>query len=166
MTAIANEARVGRGLRLSDAIAVALPLAVGAVSGALTVPGVTGWYRTVSKPTWTPPDWVFGPVWTTLYLAMGLALALVWRRRDADARLAVGLFAIQLVLNFGWSWLFFDRHAVGPAALEIVALWLAIAATVGAFGPIDRRAAALLVPYLGWVGFASALNIAIWRLNG
>ncbi|MGZ6340260.1 MAG: TspO/MBR family protein [Candidatus Limnocylindrales bacterium] len=155
------------GLRLSDALAIGLPLLVGAVSGALTVPGVTTWYRSVNKPSWTPPDAVFGPVWTVLYLAMGVSLALAWRRRGGGAadRLALGLFAVQLALNFGWSWLFFSMHALGPSVLEIAALWLAIAATIGAFDRLDRRAALLLVPYLGWVSFAGALNVAVWRLN-
>jgi tryptophan-rich sensory protein len=153
--------------RITDAAIVATPLAVGGLSSAFTLDGLKVWYRTLERPAWNPPDWVFGPVWTTLYLMMGIALLQVVRsdRDGGGRRLAIGLFAVQLVLNFGWSWIFFTHHDLGGALVEIVALWLAIVATIVAFGEVRRTAAALLVPYLAWTTFATVLTATIWRLN-
>jgi translocator protein len=153
--------------RLADAAIVAAPLAVGGVSSVFTMDGLRVWYRTIEKPTWNPPDWVFGPVWTTLYVMMGIALVRVVRSDDAGSArfLAVGLFAVQLILNFGWSWIFFTNHDLGGALIEILALWLAIAATIAAFATVRRSAAVLLVPYLVWTTFATILTATIWRLN-
>ena len=153
--------------RLVDLVIVATPLAVGGASSAFTIDGLRVWYRTIERPDWNPPDWVFGPVWTTLYLMMGIALVQVVRS-DGDRiarQVGVGLFALQLVLNFGWSWIFFTNHDLGGALIEILALWLAIAATIAAFAAIRRSAAALLVPYLAWTTFATVLTATIWRLN-
>jgi translocator protein len=153
--------------RLGNIVIAASPLAVGGVSGALTAPAIRTWYRSLDRPRWNPPDAVFGPVWTTLYAAMGIALLRVAKadRSAAARRLAIGLFGAQLALNFGWSWIFFVQREIGAAALEILALWLAIVATIAAFARVAPSAAALLVPYLAWVTFAAALNVAIWRLN-
>ena len=153
--------------RLGDAAIVMTPLVVGGISGLLTTDAIRGWYRTIERPDWNPPDWVFGPVWTTLYAMMGVALVKVVRSeaRSDERALAVALFAIQLVLNFGWSWIFFIQHDLGLALAEIIALWLAIAATAGAFSRIRPAAGALLLPYLAWVTFASLLTASIWRLN-
>jgi benzodiazapine receptor len=153
--------------RLVDAAVLAAPVVVGGLSGVSTIDGVRGWYRTLEKPSWNPPDWVFGPVWTLLYVAMGVALVKVWRSdlRRGEVRLALVLFAFQLVLNFGWSWIFFSLHAIGPAFVEIVALLIAILATLAAFARVKPSAAALLAPYLGWVSFATVLNATIWQLN-
>lgn len=155
------------GRRFADAAIVATPVLVGGLSGLLTTGAIRGWYRTIETPSWNPPDWVFGPVWTTLYLMMGVALVRVVRsERRATARTAgLGLFALQLVLNFGWSWIFFVNHDLGSALVEILALWLAIAATIVAFAAVRRSAAALLVPYLTWTTFATILTATIWRLN-
>jgi benzodiazapine receptor len=155
------------GGRLAALAIAATPVVVGGISGLATVDAIRGWYRTLAKPAWNPPDWVFGPVWTTLYVMMGIALVQVVRAdRDLAARqVAVGLFGVQLVLNFGWSWIFFTNHDLGGALIEIVALWLAIAATIAAFAAIRGSAAALLVPYLAWTTFATLLTAAIWRLN-
>jgi benzodiazapine receptor len=153
--------------RIGDIVVVATPLVVGGLSGAATAPEIRGWYRTLRRPMWNPPDAVFGPVWTTLYLAMGVALRDVVRA-DGRARaraLAVGVFGLQLALNAGWSWLFFVKHDLALAAIEVACLWLAIVATIVTFGLVRRRAAALLIPYLAWVSFASALTVAIWQLN-
>ncbi len=136
----------------------------GAASGLATPPG--DWYWKLNKPPWTPPPWLFGPVWTLLYLMMGVAAWLLWRRRDATlGRAAVTLFVVQLALNLAWTPLFFGLHAPGLAFAEIVALWVAIVATVTVGWRVHRAAAALLTPYLSWVSFAAALNFAIWRLN-
>ncbi len=158
-------ARWRRGL--ANVGIAAAPLAVGAVSGALSAPAIRGWYRTLDRPGWNPPDRVFGPVWTALYAAMGGALLTITRAKAPDAarRRALGLFGLQLILNFGWSWIFFVEHAIGLAAAEILALWLAIAGTIVAVGRVSPIAAAVLLPYLGWVTFATALNVAIWRRN-
>ena len=154
--------------RRADALGLLASLsacfAVAALGGALTATSVGDWYQSVSAPSWTPADWVFGPVWTTLYATMAVAAWLVWRRSGRyDAALL--LFTVQLGLNLLWSALFFGLQSPGAALVEIAILWLAIAATVVAFWRRSRLAAALMVPYLLWVSYAAALNAAIWRLN-
>jgi len=153
--------------RLVNATIVATPLLVGGAIGALTIDGLRAWYPTIQRPAWNPPGWVFGPVWTTLYLMMGVALVQVVRtEEDRLARqVGLGLFALQLVLNFGWSWIFFVNHDLGGALVEIFALWVSIAATMAAFATVSQRAAGLLVPYLAWTTFATFLTASIWRLN-
>ena len=124
------------------------------------------WYASLDRPSWAPPSWLFGPVWTALYLAMGIAAWLVWKDRGfARARGALLLFLAQLLLNALWSWIFFGLREMGAALVEIVVLWLLIAATIAAFWRHSRPAALLLVPYLAWVTFATALNFALWRMN-
>jgi tryptophan-rich sensory protein len=145
---------------------VLLCLAVAAIGGLITTGSVDGWYRALIKPSFNPPDWVFGPVWTVLYIAMGIAAWMVWKRAGlAGAQRALGLFLAQLALNLLWTVLFFGLHAPGLAFVEILVLLAAIAGTMRAFAAVDRRAAWLLAPYLAWVGFASLLNGAIWWLN-
>jgi len=124
------------------------------------------WYIFLAKPSWTPPSGVFAPVWTLLYVMMGVAAWLVWKRWGFDgASGPLGLFFLQLALNALWSYLFFGRRDLGGAAVEVVILWLLILATAVAFWRKRPIAGALLLPYLCWVGFASALNYQIWRLN-
>ena len=143
-----------------------LCLAGGSLGAFVTISEVRDWYPTLVKPSWNPPSWVFGPVWTTLYVMMAIAAWLVWRRVDRPGgRVALGLFGAQLVLNFLWSWLFFGLHSPGLAGVEIVALWVLLGLTIAAFSRVHRVAAALLVPYWAWVTFATALNLTIWRLN-
>lgn len=140
----------------------------GLSSGFLTVDGVRDWYPTLRKPSFNPPGALFGPVWTLLYGMMGAALHLVQQRDGADrgvGQLARTLFSLQLALNILWSYIFFKRRSPLYALVEIACLWLAIALTVLAFARISRTAALLMLPYLAWVSFASALNYAIWRLN-
>jgi benzodiazapine receptor len=123
-------------------------------------------YGQLQQPTWAPPAAVFGPVWSTLYLLMAVAGWLVWRRGPSPAvRRALVLFGVQLMLNALWSWLFFGWRLGVPSVIDIVLLWVAIVATLVAFWRIHRLAGALLVPYLLWVSFAMALNVAIVRLN-
>jgi tryptophan-rich sensory protein len=153
---------------VSSVVVGAAPLAVGAVGSLFTAESVRTWYPTLDKPAWKPPDRAFGPVWTILYVAMGIALLRIWRldRGRAAVRAALLLFLVQLALNLGWSWIFFARRDVRGALAEIVALEAAIAATAVSFARLDRLAAALLVPYLGWTAFATVLNAEIARRNG
>jgi tryptophan-rich sensory protein len=135
-----------------------------AASGAVFQPGP--WYRALRKPSWNPPDWLFPIAWAALYLMIAIAGWLVWRAAGiAGAGLALSLYVLQLALNAAWSWLFFGLKRMGLALAECVALWLAIAATIAAFAPISITAAALMLPYLVWVGFATFLNFTLLRLN-
>jgi translocator protein len=132
--------------------------------GALFLPGE--WYAALKKPSWNPPNWIFGPVWTALYTIMAVAAWFVWRRGGwAAQRRPLLVFLAQLALNAAWTPLFFGLHRPGLAFAEIVLLWLAIAATLAAFCSVSRAAAWLLVPYLAWVSFAAVLNFTLWRLN-
>ncbi len=132
--------------------------------GALFMPGE--WYASLNKPTWIPPAWIFGPVWTALYTAMALAAWIVWRRGGwAAQRRPLLLFLAQLVLNALWTPLFFGLHRPGLASAEILLLWLTIAATLVAFRSASRAAIWLLAPYFAWVSFAAVLNLTLWRLN-
>ncbi len=132
--------------------------------GAFFMPGE--WYATLKKPSWNPPAWIFGPVWSALYTMMAVAAWLIWKRGGfAVQGRPLAFFLAQLVLNAAWTPLFFGLHQPGIAFAEIVLLWLAIVATLAAFRPVSRTAAWLLVPYLGWVSFATVLNFTLWRLN-
>jgi len=145
---------------------VGLCLAVGALGGWVTADSVKTWYTTINKPSFTPPNWVFGPVWTVLYVLMGIAGWRVWcKARPDQLRVPLALFAVQLALNLAWSVVFFGAHRIGGAVVVIVGLEAAILATMVAFRRIDGLAALLLVPYALWVVFAAALNIAVWQLN-
>lgn len=138
----------------------------GIVPAILTAEDVATWYPTLVKPAFAPPSWLFGPVWTTLYLLMGVALYLVWRSdRGRLRRVALAAFGVQLVLNAAWSLVFFGSREIFGGLVVIIALLVSILVTIAAFARIDRRAAILLVPYLLWVGFATALNYELWRLN-
>ena len=148
-------------------VAVATPLVVGGLSGAATARGVATWYPTLVKPSFNPPAWIFGPVWTLLYLMMGVAAFLVWREGLASdgVRIALAVFGVQLALNGLWSILFFGLRSPGWAFVEILVLWLAIGATVWVFWRVVPAAGALLLPYWAWVTFATVLNGSIWTLN-
>lgn len=135
-----------------------------AAVGSQFMPGP--WYDRIAKPAWTPPNWIFGPVWTLLYGLMAISAWLVWREHGfTGVRTALLLFLVQLVLNGTWSWMFFGLERPGLAFLELTVLWLAILLTLVAFWRLHRLAGVLLVPYLAWVSFAGALNFEIWRLN-
>lgn len=148
-------------------IAVAIPLTVGGLSGFATSQGVASWYPTLTKPSFNPPSWVFGPVWTALYIMMGVAAYLVWRQGLAapGVKLALIAFAVQLALNGLWSILFFGMQSLGWAFAEIIVLWLALLAAVVLFWRVAQVAGWLLIPYLAWVSFAAVLNGSIWMLN-
>ena len=133
-----------------------------AALGAQFKPG--SWYAGLVKPSWTPPNWLFGPVWTALYVMIAVAGWLVWR--TGRGRVALGLWSVGLTLNAAWSWLFFGQQRIGTALIDIAALWLSIATFVVVARPVSGAASALFVHYLVWVSFATALNVAIWQLNG
>ena len=141
-------------------------LATGAV-GALATRTARDFYAGLVRPAWAPPGWIFGPVWTVLYLLMGVAAWLVWRSAGwAGARSALTLYVVQLICNAAWSWIFFAWRRGALAFADIVLLLALIVATMVAFARVDRLAAILLLPYLAWVMFATALTYAIWRANG
>lgn len=148
-------------------ISIVVCLAVGGTGSFFTISEITNWYSTINKPTFNPPNYLFGPVWTTLYIFMAIAFWLIWKS-DAQNNLkkkAMLLFGIQLVLNFFWSIIFFNFHQLGFASIEIVLMWIFILLTILAFYPISKTAAYLLVPYLCWVSFATVLSFSIWHLN-
>lgn len=134
--------------------------------GAVASVEARSFYGQLEQPSWAPPPWVFGPVWTLLYATMAIAAWLVWRSGGFRARpVALSLFLAQLALNALWSWLFFAWQRGGLAFADVALLWCLIAATVVAFWRVRRLAGGLLIPYLLWVGFAAALNFSLWRLN-
>lgn len=140
---------------------------VGIVGALLTVTGEGSWYQALAKPAFQPPNWLFGPMWTLLYALMGLAAFRVWREGTdrRDVRVALGLFVAQLVLNGIWTPIFFGAQSIVGGAVVIVALLVVLAFTIRAFFRVSRTAGWLLVPYLLWVGYATALNLSIWWLN-
>jgi tryptophan-rich sensory protein len=161
------------GLRL--AISIAIPLIAGAVGAFFTSESVATWFQTIEKPSFSPPNWLFGPVWTTLYVLMGISLFLVWRATSNATNfpenirskkiLAFVAFGTQLILNVLWSFLFFGLRSPQLAFAEIIILWISIAATIVIFSKISKLSALLLLPYGAWVTFASFLNLQIWLLN-
>ena len=137
-----------------------------AAIGAAASIQAAAFYLQLQRPTWAPPAWLFGPVWSTLYFLMAIAAWLVWRKHGyRGARVALGLFIVQLIANALWSWLFFQWKLGAVAFAEVLLLWALIVATVVAFWRLKSLAAVLLLPYLAWVSFASALTFSVWRLN-
>lgn len=145
---------------------LALCIATSAI-GALASVNARSFYADLVRPAWAPPGWLFGPVWSALFLAMAVAAWLIWRIPTASPSrsIALGLFVVQLGANALWSWLFFAWRLGGAALAEVLVLWLLIACTLALFWRIKPLAGLLLVPYLGWVTFAAALNHTLWRLN-
>ena len=145
---------------------VALCLGISAIGGWITAGSVATWYRTLQKPFFNPPDWLFAPVWTVLYLMIAVAGWRVWRAHGfAGARSAMAAYATQLALNLAWSFLFFGGRMIDVALAEIVLLFAAIIVNAVLFWRIDRVAGWILAPYAAWVAFAGVLNLALWRLN-
>ena len=148
-------------------ISLLITLTVGGISGYATANSIGTWYATLNKPPFNPPNWLFGPVWTLLYVLMGIALYLVWRLPASSAqKTALAVFGFQLLLNFLWSFIFFKFHFIGWALLEIIVLWGAILLTIIVFSHLSKTSSWLLLPYLLWVSFASFLNYTLWNLNG
>jgi tryptophan-rich sensory protein len=145
-------------------IFILVTLAVGGIGSIVTTPAIPGWYASLTHPAIAPPNWVFAPVWTTLYVMMAVAAWRVWRITGLKSS-AMLAYAVQLALNLGWSLIFFGLHGVGAALAEIMLLILAIIATMALFARTDRIAWLLMTPYLAWVCFAAALNHAFWLTN-
>jgi tryptophan-rich sensory protein len=145
-------------------ISIALCLSAGSIGSLATMPSIPTWYAGLNKPVFNPPNWIFGPVWTILYILMGISLFLLWQKRK-DAKQAIILFLIQLSLNLLWSFMFFGWHWIGLAFVEILFLWLFILLTMIKAYPVSKTASFLLLPYILWVSFASFLNLNIWLLN-
>ncbi|GAA0581403.1 TspO/MBR family protein [Rhizomicrobium electricum] len=143
---------------------LAFTLAAGFAAGQVTAPNIPSWYNHLAKPSFNPPNWVFAPVWSALYVLIAVAAWRVWRAKGFRTP-ALALWLVQLGLNFAWSFIFFGAHAAGAALADLVLLWGAIFATLIAFGRIDKPAGWLLIPYLGWVSFAGVLNFWVWQLN-
>lgn len=156
---------------VGDVVKVILAIVVSELAGVIgsvfTMPSITGWYAGLTKPAFSPPNWIFGPVWTTLYALMGIAAFLIWRNglEQRKVKIALGLFIGQLMLNVLWSIVFFGLHSLGGAFVEILFLWLAILATIIVSAKISKPAAWLLVPYILCVSFAMCLNYSISVLN-
>jgi len=148
-------------------LAVAIPVAVGFIGTAVGGGGDSDWYRQLNKPSWTPPDWVFPVMWTTLYILMGVSSWLVWKQGGfSQQSYPLGAYCFQLALNFMWTPIFFGMKRPDFAFVEIVILWLAIAVTIYLFWPVNAIASMLLLPYILWVTVATALNWYIWMYNG
>lgn len=154
----------GNGL-IALAVSIAITLAVGALGGLATASSVGGWYVTLNKPPFNPPNAIFGRVWTTLYVVMAVAAWRVWRSTGARRGQALALYAAQLVLNLAWSVIFFGLRQPGLAMIDVAFLLAAVIATAAAFWRVDRPAGLMMAPYCAWVSFASVLNFEIWRLN-
>jgi tryptophan-rich sensory protein len=148
-------------------IAIIVSEAAGLIGSLFTRPAIATWYADLARPKLAPPNWLFAPVWTTLFVLMGVAAFLIWKKGLArrEVKIALGIFIGQLVLNTLWSFIFFGLRNPGGALIEIIFLWLAILATIIAFAKISKPAAWLLAPYLLWVSFAAYLNAEIWLIN-
>jgi len=148
------------------AASLLLPLGIGAIAGIFTSKAIPGWYASLNQPSFNPPNWVFGPVWTTLYIIMGISLFLIWKLDVGKERnQAILVFMLQLLLNFCWSFFFFYFKIIGIALIDIVALWIMIVIMLIRFYKLKPLAAYINIPYLLWVTFATALNAAYFFLN-
>lgn len=147
-------------------VSVGLPLALGAIAGIFTAKAIPGWYAALNQPSFNPPNWIFGPVWTLLYILMGVSLYLVWQTPPGMQRnTAMAVFFFQLLLNFGWSFLFFYYQRIGLAFAEIILIWFTILVMMLLFYRLRPVSAWINVPYFLWVSFATLLNAAYYRLN-
>lgn len=147
-------------------VSLVVTVGLGSLGGIFTISEIPNWYAGLQKPSFNPPNWLFGPVWTLLYILMGISVYLVWKQPASSARnIALTLFIVQFVLNFFWSVIFFKQHQIGWALVEIILMWVFIFLTIIWFGKISSTASWLLVPYISWVSFATILNAAIWKLN-
>jgi tryptophan-rich sensory protein len=151
---------------LKAVLSISFCFVLGSSGGLITINEIPGWYATLQKPSFNPPNWLFGPVWTALYIMMGVAFYLVWRNPPSAARgKALSAFLVQFALNCAWTPVFFSLHQLGAALVVIVLMWLAILRTIFLFAPFSKTASWLMVPYISWVSFATLLNAAIWWLN-
>ena len=148
-------------------VAVLICQGAGLIGSVATFPSIPTWYATLEKPFFNPPNWLFGPVWTTLYALMGISAFLVWRKgiRDRQVKVALGIFVAQLILNSLWSIVFFGLHSLLGGLIVILPLWVAILLSIVTFYRISKTAGVLLIPYILWVSFATLLNFSLWQLN-
>lgn len=147
-------------------VAVSLPLLVGSIAGLATSPNIKSWYAYLQKPVFSPPNWIFGPMWSLLYILMGVGLYMIWESEKGELRTrALKFFFIQLAFNFAWSFIFFEFRLIGVAFFEILLVWISVAAMIYTFYPVNKKAALLQIPYILWVTFATLLNGAVWALN-
>ncbi|WP_446745184.1 TspO/MBR family protein [Silvibacterium acidisoli] len=145
---------------------LAVSLGVGFLGSLFSAPEISGWYASLAKPPLNPPNWIFAPVWTAIYILTAVATWIVWKTRLSDCRkTGLRIFWVQLGLNLLWSWTFFSRHQIFTAFVDLVVLWVAVLLMARSFRKMSIPAASLLVPYLLWVAFAGYLNFAIWRMN-
>lgn len=157
-----------RNYRIVSVItSIVICLLAGFIGSIFTSPSIPTWFASLKKPVISPPNWIFGPVWTTLYILMGIAAYLVWDKgtKKKPIRTALYVFAVQLILNTVWSILFFGLHSPALAFIEIVILWTAIMLTIVYFFRVSKPASYLLIPYICWVSFAAVLNLMIWIMN-
>ena len=160
-----------RNRNVSESIKLTVSITICLIAGFLgsffTIPAIPTWYATLAKPSFAPPNWLFFPVWTTLFVMMGISLYLVWRKglEGQQIKKALVIFAVQLILNVLWSAAFFGLRSPLSGLIEISILWISIAFTIMIFMKISRIAGLLLIPYIIWVSFAAILNFMIWRLN-
>ena len=149
------------------AAAILFCMIVGSLGSLVTTTGSGSWYASLEKPFFAPPNWVFAPVWITLFILMGIALYLVWQcgTENRDVQIALAIFGVQFFLNVIWSFLFFGLQSALLGFIDIILLWVMIVATIGAFYRVKKSAAYFLIPYIAWVTFASALNGAIYFMN-
>ena len=158
-------------IKTKDVVKLAISLLIcqgaGFIGSLFTRPLIPTWYAALKKPSFTPPPWVFSPVWITLFALMGISLFIIWRRGLTEKKIgaALGIFGAQLIFNILWSALFFGLRSPLAGLIDIAVLWIAIVLTIWYFVKISKVAGALLVPYLLWVSFAVVLNVSIWRLN-
>ena len=145
---------------------ILITLFAGFIGSLFTTPSIASWYAFINKPSFSPPNWLFAPVWSLLYILMGIAAFLIWQKRDnLKTKPALMFYGIQLILNTFWSIIFFGMHNPGLAFLEIIILWTFILITLIKFYKINKTSGILFIPYLIWVSFASILNFAVWMLN-
>ncbi len=153
--------------KIKIVIAVLICEFAGIIGAVFTTPAITTWYATIQKPSFNPPNWIFFPVWTVLFLLMGLSLYIVWTKGldKKEVRKAAYVFAFQLILNIAWSIIFFGFKNPFLAFIEIILLWISILATIILFYRISKKAGAIMIPYILWVTFAAFLNYSVWILN-
>ena len=157
---------MNKTLTLKFLISILLPLSLGAIAGMFTSQSVPEWYAALNRPSFNPPNWIFGPVWTTLYILMGISFFLIWKQDASKVRnRAILIFLLQLLLNFAWSFIFFYFNMIGLALVEIVLLWISIVLMLVVFYKIKSIASYINIPYLLWVTFATVLNASYYILN-
>ena len=158
-------------MKIDDIIKLIVSISICQIAGIIgsifTSPSISGWYADLQKPLFSPPNWIFAPVWILLFTLMGISLYLILKENlnDNTVKIGIAIFSFQLILNIGWSFLFFSLQNILYALFEIIILWLAILLTISQFWKINKKSSYLLIPYLLWVTFAAILNFTIWRLN-